>query len=43
MVIARRGLNVNAKVKVKVMGQANAVGPTSMDFNIFCKSGNRNE
>ena len=31
MTIARKGL----KVKVKVMGQANAVGPTSIEGSIF--------
>ena len=31
MTIAHRGL----KVKVKVMGQANAVGPTSIESSFF--------
>ena len=33
MTIARTGLKV--KVKVKVMGQANAVGPTSIEGSFF--------
>ena len=33
MVMARRGLKV--KVKVKVVGQVNAVGPTSIEGSFF--------
>ena len=35
MAIARSGLNVKVIVIVSVMGQANAVSPTSIESNFF--------